>query len=215
MPAVFDNAAAAASAAAVTTITTPSFTIAGTDRAACIGLGWDDGTAVTGVSASCGGVSGSEVTGTSVVNYMRGVLYSVIAPATGAQTATASWTTARLAGIGVVTATGVDQTTPMNNGTSAFGTGVPSRTITSTSGDLTTDCVAEQDIPSVPTQTERYNQVSGIGIAGSTGPGTGTTTHAWATSPAEWAHMGANFVQVAAGGPARIIGGGLIPQTVS
>lgn len=206
MAVAFDNVATASGGATTVTLTTPAFTISGANRAACVALHWDNGAAVTGITAACGGVSGSAVASTDGTNYVRTAMFAVIAPATGSQTATASWTTGRESVLSVVTATGVHQTTPMNNGTWQGSIGIPSFAITSTSGDLTLDALVEQDVPSGPNQTERYNVlVSNIDGAGSTGPGTGTTTHSWATSGASWSHSGANFVQVAAAAAEQVI----------
>jgi hypothetical protein len=109
-----------------------------------------------------------------------------------------SWTTSSFAVVlGVMTATGVDQATPVNNGTFASGSSTTaSVAITSTNGDLTLDTVAAFYPLSAPTQTSRWNDNSGSNMtgAGSTGPGTGTATHTWTLSSSfDWASSGANF----------------------
>jgi len=198
--AVLFDATAQVGGVAVTTLTTAAFTISGSNRAAMIGMSWDNGGGVTGISTTCGGVTGAAIANTDITNFVRTAMFQVIAPATGSQTANCAWTNARDAVLGVVTATGVGQTTPFNNGaTESAASGTPSLAITSTNGDLTIDTLDEQDTPSGPNQTERWNTVrGGAGGAGSTGPGTGTATHSWASTAASYSHSGANFVQAAA-----------------
>jgi len=99
--------------------------------------------------------------------------------------------------IAFATASGVDQSTPFNNGAFTFGSGAPSLSITSASGDLTFDTVGQNSFVgfSSPTQTEKWRD-SGYG-GGSMGPGTGTTVHAWADPGVVWVQSGCNFVQAA------------------
>jgi hypothetical protein len=163
----------------VTTLTTAGFVIAGTNRAAVVGI--YSSAAITSITTSVGGVSGALVTGTAfAVSGMGTVLYGVIAPPTGSQTATANWTGSVIAALGVETAQGVNQATPLTNGTGAtqaFGLTV-SKAVTSAAGDLT----ATQVGTGSPVTTATSNQTKKTSDYGSmdVGPGTaGPITHTW------------------------------------
>jgi hypothetical protein len=194
----FDNKAVAPTEFNVQTITTPAFTISGTNRAAilCLWLGLNS---ATGVTMSLGGVQGTAIlgadTGTTNGN-IRVVCFSVTAPPTGSQTATASWTGSMAASLGVITATGVNQTTPVTNGnfsTPGFVTSAP-LTIASSNGDLTVTVYGTTTNPATVTtdRTERF--ANGSVFKGDTGPGTGTTTHTWTASSSDVMSVaGANF----------------------
>jgi hypothetical protein len=204
----FDNTTFFSSAAA-TTITTPAFIIsAGANRAA--GLGWSGtNNLISAISGSVGGVAGAAVAGadTTTTNASgRCLLFVVTAPPSGSQTATMSWTTASNVTLGVATATGVDQTTPMNNGVNAVGNlTTTSLTVTSTNGDLTMDVAgAFVNSFSATNQTVLWNDTAGASGAGGRGPGTGTTTHTWTQAfTGDWAQAGANF-KAAAGAAAAL-----------
>lgn len=197
MAVAFDNSVTADNFG-VTSVTTGAFTISGTNRAACVGL-----TALlntTGETATCGGVSGTKLASSDTfatgINVM---LFYVIAPATGSQTASCSWTGAASASVGVITATGVNQTTPMNNDltkATAFTTTI-SQAITSTSGDLTVTMYAGGGADGLATsnQTKKTADFGALDI----GPGTGTTTHIWSHAAEDMVLAGANFQQTGGG----------------
>jgi len=184
----------------VTGLTTAGFTISGSNRAACLGL-----TTLANTSAhtgSCSGVSANVIASTNLLaTGIEVVLLSVIAPVAGAgKTATVGWTTAASASVGVITFTGVDQTTPANNGvtkSAAFASSI-SQAITSTSGDMTTSMYAGggSDGAATSNQTKRTSDFGCL----DTGGGAGTTTHTWSHAAEDMVFSGANFVQVAAGG---------------
>jgi hypothetical protein len=138
------------------------------------------------------------VTGTIATqdSFYESRMWKVIAPASGSQTATMAWTQTVNGVLGVVTAQGVDQTAPVNNGTSVAGNSAnPSFSITSTSGDLAMDVIYGEGALTAPAQTSRWNvtlSASNHGAA-STGDGTGTATFSWTMSSSRWAHSGANF----------------------
>lgn len=191
----------------VTTLTTPSFTI--TSNASVVGvIAVDHDNAVTSETCSMGGVSGVAITGTTYTGTIighSGKMYSVIAPPSGSQTATASWTTAVSSTLSAMATSGVDQTTPANNGTSTFASGTAgSLAITSTSGDLTVDQFVT-DSTSVET-TLNANQTLRTNVAGtfsraastSTGLGTGSQTHTWTGHGTGWVMSACNLVQAAA-----------------
>jgi hypothetical protein len=202
------DATATISGSGVTSLTTGSFTIgSGANRAAIIGLS-HSGNGGSSFSGSCGGVSAALITGTdSGINVAcRSQMWRVIAPASGSQTASMSWSVNQSGRLGVVTAIGVDQTTPANNGTFATASSGTTRSlsITSVSGDLTLDtAVSSAGALSAPTQTQRWSGSTG---AGSTGPGTGTTTHTWTCPDNYSAQSGANFNQASAAAVTRSYG---------
>ena len=118
-----------------TSITSGSFTVASTaDRGIAIAL-YHNANNCTGITASSNSVSGSLVSGTDTgtAQARRTMIFGVPAANSGAQTATASWTTATDAYLIAAAYNGVDQTTPFNGGNSGNGaTGAPS--ITPTTG---------------------------------------------------------------------------------
>ena len=103
----------------VTSLTTASFTIAGSDRAAQLQLSGDI-VGSSGFSGSVGGASGAAISNADATDQntsLRVLCFGVTAPAAGSQTGTMSWTgSAADVTLGVITATGVDQTTSLNNG---------------------------------------------------------------------------------------------------
>jgi hypothetical protein len=153
-------------------------------------------------SVSCGGVSATLITNTNLFAVNEVAMFQVIAPPTGSRTATAAWTTAASASLSVITATGVDQTTPFNNGatnSSGFNSSPLSQAVTSTSGDLTTTIMVTGE--GGETQTTNKTQRTTAFHCSDTGDGTGTQTHTWsyAAGSTEKTTAGANFVQVASG----------------
>lgn len=199
MAVAFDNTASATVVGGITITTAPFTVTSAANRAALLALSTNNGNNITGITASLGGVTGIAVPGAdSGATAQRALMFRVTAPPSGSQTATISWTGNADGTLGVVTASGVDQSTPVNNGTSATGSSATTAvTITSNAGDLTIDAaeVAQGAALTAPTQTQRWN-VSSSGNqtgAGSTGPGTGTATHQWTNLGATWAAAGANF----------------------
>src|SRR5581483_2455413 len=179
----------------IATLTTGSFTIgSGANRAALLGLGIYSATA-SAISGTCAGTSGSIITGTTEQALsMTSILIGVTAPASGSKTAHAQWTTSASASLGVITATGVNQTTPFNNGTAnSTGTGSCSVTVTSNSGYLTSTVGINSGAGSNQTtnQTKKTTDFACMDI----GPGTGSTTHTW-TGTSNNNVSGANFAQV-------------------
>jgi hypothetical protein len=104
------------------------------------------------------------------------------------------------ADVGVITVSGADQTTPVNNGTFAASnsslTATQSVTIVSNVGDLTASIGYTLDAWRSPytNRTLRWG-VDSAAVGGDTGPGTGTTTHTWTDTYAFQALSvsGANF----------------------
>src|SRR5436190_2364338 len=157
----------------------------------------------TNIAASLGGVSGTLIPGTDsgTTATIRTLIFCVINPPSGSQTATVSWTTSMYADVGVITVSGADQTTPCTNGTFAATNSAPtpttSVTITSNPGDLTASVGYTID---AAWSTQSTNQTLKWGIdsgatGGDIGPGTGATTHIWTDQFAGESHAvaGANF----------------------
>lgn len=193
----------------VTSLTTPALTItSNANRAGIIDI-MRTVNDVTSLVASLGGVSGSTITGTDTGTSLsyRTLQMQVIAPPSGSQTATASWTTSCNAVLNAKTAYGVDQTTPFNNGTFAFhaSNGLPTLSITSTNGDLTDSLEMDGGSAGGNTTNQNfdYSQFIATGntcsVGGDHGPGTGTATHTWTIGGTAWLMSGSNFNQAAAG----------------
>lgn len=201
MAVAYDNLASIG-ADGVTTLTTGSFTISGANRVATVGLSaFAIASACTGFSGSVGGVALSQITGTDtgLQTDMQTNLLGAIAPATGSQTGSLSWTGACTADIAVTTYTGADQTTPFTNGTFAHGTSTTSSvTISSAAGNMTQDVMGDRanDVPSAPTKTSRLASNDFSTIAVSTAAGAASNTHAWTITSSNWVASGVNIAQV-------------------
>jgi hypothetical protein len=182
----YDNKVSSGFQWGVTTARTPAFTIgSGTNRAAIITVVMSANKA-TNITASLGGVSGTLVPGSDsgAKAAFRTLIFQVINPPSGSQTATVSWTTAMNVDVGVITVSGADQITPCTNGTFAASnstaTATTSVTITSNPGDLTASVGFTADAWATPytNQTLKWGPDSAE-AGGDIGPGTGTTTHTW------------------------------------
>lgn len=195
----FQNAANSTSSPKTWTITIGSIT----NGCVAVHLGFTNNTA-TASAVSVGGIAGTLVPGTDTGSSasIRTQTWSVpTGSLTGAQTVSVTWSAIGSLGGVAVSASGVNQTTPMNNGTlyaannDADGNG--SVNVTSNSGDLTTS-VTLMGGATIPTT----NQTSIAGWSGQPngtdrGPGTtGPITHTWTTNVAatDIAISGANFV---------------------
>jgi uncharacterized membrane protein len=198
----YDNKVSSGFMWGVTTVTTPAFTIGSRlNRAAMIMVTMTANSA-TGITASLGGVSGTLIPGTDsgTTATLRTLIFQVINPPSGLQTAKVSWTGSMNADVGVITVSGANQTTPCTNGTFAAFNSSPSvstsLTVTSTSGDLTasTGATTNQWISPFTNQTLKWG-IDSSSVGGDVGPGTGTTTHTWTDQFAGVAHSvsGANF----------------------
>jgi hypothetical protein len=159
-------------------------------------IGFGSNIDTVGISGTIGGETLTIVSGTDGGVTTGTVMLGKATGLTGAQTVSLSWTNAGDVGAGAISATGVDQATPFNNGSFVASTG--SLSITSTSGDLTSSITT--GTASITTnQTSKWSQsIGAIFTGGDIGPGTGTTTHTW-TSTFSMFMSGANFKQVAAG----------------
>jgi len=199
----YDNKVSSGIQYGVSTVTTPAFTIgSGSNRAAMIMVSMS-GNKATSITAGLGGVSGTVIPGTDsgTTASVRTLIFQVINPPSGPQTATVSWTNGALnVDVGVMTVSGADQITPCTNGTFAASSSTPvattSVTITSAPGDLTASVGLTTDAWVTPftNQTLKWG-VDSAETGGDIGPGTGTTTHTWTDRYAFQSHAvsAANF----------------------
>jgi hypothetical protein len=198
----FDNKVSSDFQWSVTTVTTPAFIIgSGTNRAAMIMVVLSANNA-TGITARLGGVSGTLVPGTDsgTTATSRTLIFQVINPPSGLQTATVSWTTSMHADVGVITVSGADQMTPCTNGTFSANNSAPtattSVTIPSNAGDLTASIgyTANQWVSPYTNQILKWG-IDGSAAGGDIGPGTGSTPHTWTGQFPNETHAvsGANF----------------------
>jgi hypothetical protein len=205
----FDNVTTGSNSTATTSIPSFNLTIGSiTNGAVSVGISFDVNT-VSAVSVTIGGVSASLISGTdsgTTQSTCRSMIFGLATGSTtGSQAIVITWTGAADAVAGAVSAGGVNQSTPFQHGTfsdgqdNGSGGGDPSLTITSATGDMTLDNVADGAgaVPTAPTQTSRYATRDGgfqVGIGGSTAAGAATVTHAWTVgSFATWTQSGADF----------------------
>lgn len=183
-----------------TTLTTGSFTVSSSaDRAVVGGLSAFD--TITGVTMTLAGQSAPAISGATLLwngASSRMLLHGVAAPSSGSQTGTASWTTSTAASLGVVTAIGVNQSTPITNGTSIEEASPADLPITSAAGDLTVSLASNTNVVTTHTtnQTQRTTDFGSM----DTGPGTANPTHTWTQAASELGVVGANFLAAGAGG---------------
>lgn len=129
-----------------------SHTASGTNRAVFIGSGIYSVDSVTGTtSISYGGASATELWDASVAGSYGNAGYALVAPATGAQTvtATAADATPEEQGISVISMTGVHQATPTGTAVTATGTSAaPSVTVSAPAADsLVVDNLITEAMP--------------------------------------------------------------------
>ena len=175
---------------------TVSHTTSGTNRLMLVGI---SGRASSGPAVVSGvtynGVALSLV-GSKTAYSLVTTIYKLVAPDTGTHDVVVSFSTAPDKGgvVGVVTFTGVSQTTPLGTFASASGSSTaPSVNVSSATGELVLDTLVDEDATVTMTagagQTERWNaQFTYMGGAGSTKAGDTTVTMSWTLSgSANWA----------------------------
>ena len=193
----YDAVASGKTTSATTSIASFNLTIGAgvTNGAVAIGLSFSSN-AVSAVSVTVGGVAAAVVTGTdsgTTISDGRTMIYCLATGSThGAQAIAVSWTGSSHATAGSVSASGVNQTTPCQNGTfaaaqiTASGTTPFTLVVTSATGDMTftneTDDSGSYP-PASPLQTVRYGLGdSGVTGNGSTAAGAATVTDGWSTT---------------------------------
>jgi hypothetical protein len=202
-PLAYDNAISSGFQWGVTSVTTPAFVVgSGANRAAMILVAMSANNA-TNITASLGGIAATPIAGadSGTTASIRTLMFQVINPPAGTQTATVSWTTPMHADVGVLTVTGADQTTPTTNGRFAAFTASPSATtsvtIPSNPGDLTASVGYTTNQWASPASNQTFVWgPSSSPVQGDRGSGAGTTTHTWTDQYAGIPHSvsGANFV---------------------
>jgi|SRR6267378_5286748 len=170
----------------------------------------------SGISITVGGnaatlLSGSGQTG----GFANSYIYCIATGSTtGATAIAASWTGTSGARMIAVSASGVDQTTPCNNGTAenpGFG-GIYSLVITSAVGDLSIDFAGALGIgapvvnPNQTSITQDANGFTSLSSSRATTPAA-TVTHTWDALGGFETHSGGNFKANGGGGATRRRGG--------
>lgn len=197
---VFD-AASSGGAASGTSVSFNHVVGSGANRAIIIGCSWSS-KAITGEAVTVGGTNAPAISGTKITNASNNgmtEMFALAAPTSGTQSVAVSWTNAAVSVCGAVSATGVDQATPANNGTggSSAANASPSVSITSSLYDLP---IAVVNIESGAAATgasaaEKWNirQSFTVGGAGEIGTTTGTQTLSWSIASSAYEISGANF----------------------
>ena len=139
-------------------------------------------------------------------------LFYLAAPATGANNIVASFSATERVAVGGVSFTAVDQSTPIDNATSAIGTSTaPAVTITSAVDDMTVDCLGNNNgsggAEATNSQTLRWTQfdvAQGDQSGQATAAGAASVTSTWTTqNSASWQVLGMNINAVAAASTIR------------
>ncbi len=150
---------------------------------------WDVGAAPpTGITITVGGNTPTLIPGTvsNEADFVGTEMHGIATGSdTGAQTISVSWTNAVSATATALSFSGVDQSTPFQNGTQAgygFSATSASLAITSATDNMTLDGLANRTSTGItaPNFTQRFNTTDGDqSAAGQTEPGSATNTHTW------------------------------------
>jgi hypothetical protein len=174
-------------------------------------FGWGETGEPTSITITVGGNPPTLVSGTtSNQDDLVGTSMYCLATGsdTGAQTVSVSWTGTNSAVAVATSFSGVDQTTPCQNGTQAgyiFSATSASLAITSATGNMTFDGLANRTTTSISDAnfTERFNLLTGDqSSAGQTEPGSATNTHTWTMPTGRAGQSGVDIRAVPAGGVA-------------
>jgi hypothetical protein len=207
---VFD----AATSRNIGVVNTDSFThtATGTNRLAILCLGYGDPTTATITTKTYDGIDMTLVG--SVKSPPSLLMYRLIAPPTGVKSIQIDWDAfIQGAVIGVVTFTGVDQTTPLGSFASgnADNSGPATVSVSSAVGELVVDCVYGNDVMNITVgggQTVRWEQDTGTIVPGgsSTKPGASpNVTMSWTlSSGTDWSIAGVSIKPVAAAGGSSV-----------
>lgn len=173
-----------------------SHTCSSTDRFLLIGVSYY--TAAATISAlTYNGVALTVVPSSTVtIGQYTSTLYSLIAPDSGSNTVSITFTaTVYDFGAGAIAFSGAHQTTPLGTAATASNTSTtPSVNVTAASGELVIDTLTIVHTGTLTVgadQTQRWNGVSSIGhikYASSSEDGVATTTMSWSNSTSQaWA----------------------------
>lgn len=174
MAIAYDNAGSTSSASNVSSLTTASWTIAGSDRILVAGMLSAAGTRATHSTCKWGGSGGTGLTqiGTSKDPgpYLRVSQWRLVAPTAASQTLYCSFSANQdETALGGASYTGVDQTTPLGTQVTATGTtGLTSTVsgVSSATGELVVDVVGFLDInTNITAITPGGSQTARVSIA--------------------------------------------------
>ena len=176
-------------------------TCSGTNRYLVVGIAVGGGTAAWTISVTCNGTAMTSLGRQQSDNQSDGyvALFGIIPP-TGSCSiiATSSNNGTPLTG-GSISATGVDQTTPIRNTTPAYGSGTSIQTtVTATNNDLFVDAACCGSDISTSLQTlqvqNNYNTSTGAGnFSMSTAPGAASATMGYASQSDWWGIIGVSL----------------------
>lgn len=208
MSVAFD-AEAHSGAEAATSIADFTLTIGGgvSNGAVVVWFAWGESGAPTGITITVGGNTASAIPGTQASNSdLVGTEMFGLATGsdTGAQTISVSWTGTNSCTAVAVNLSGVDQTTPFQNGAAVgydYGETAASLTITSATNNMTLDGVTDRTAttPTGPSQTSRWAFAENSnGSAGSTAAGAASNDHDWTIPGARASHSGVDIRAAAA-----------------
>ncbi|HSX28216.1 MAG TPA: hypothetical protein VLF60_02090 [Candidatus Saccharimonadales bacterium] len=185
-----------------TTSITWNHTCTGSNLLLVVGVGVGSGLATTTTSVTYNSVSmtsaGKVYSDNQTDGYVE--LFYLAGPATGSNAVVVTCSVAKDLTGGSMSFTGVDQSTPVTNAVTAFGTGTaPSVTVTSASGNVVIDAAVSGSAFSSSGQTLRWNKnlnvTSGAGnSAQSTANGASSVTMSYTTPSDWWGIVGANIV---------------------
>ena len=183
----------------ITSPVTCSLPATGSNMAAGVGVSFGNNVLPPGLAITVNAVSATAVTSASGGTYPTVGLYcAALGTISGSVTVSVSWTggsSQYIAG-GAVSASGVNQSTPCNNGQYVSGGTPESIVMTSNSGDLTFTIEGNGTINASSNQTLRWSS-SNAGpyyANGDVGPGTANPTHTWTGAGASFHIAGANFL---------------------
>ena len=185
---------------------TVSHSTAGSDRLLIVGTTGHTTATISGITYA--GTSLTQVDGTVVNSRIGGEMWQLVNPDIDANDVVVTWTGEFFRGaVGIISFTGVDQTTPL--GTSGIASGLsasPTVDVSSATGELVVDVLANEGASTVTagaSQTERWNQVNttedGLQNSGSTEPGASTVTMSWSITSDDWVIIAVPIKPVAAG----------------
>lgn len=185
----------------VTSLTINSLSITtNANRVAVLGLSANGD--LSNISGACGGASASLIVSDAYA--YKAIILGVINPASGSQTASASWTTAASCLLAAMIFSGAHQSTQFTDPkvNHKYGSSPLSISITSDPGDITTSVTASGS-EATTNQTLKYGVTTGLWCYGDIGGGAGNTTHTWSWSGTErQIIVGCNIEQAeASGGP--------------
>lgn len=166
---------------------TVSHTTSGTNRLMLVGISWD-GTATTAVSSVTYNGEALSLVGSEQTTYRGMCIYKLVAPDIDTHDVVVSFSTVPTGGsvVGVVTFTGVDQTTPLGTFVGASGCTITATVdVSSAIGELVFDTVMvlKKTMVVGEGQTQQWNEIeSSCRGGGSTEPGAETVTMSWTLS---------------------------------